>query len=297
MSERVDVDVGGYRVQVRIDGNTGPVVVLCRSLGGRQLHWSDSVADLARDYTVVRFDRPGTPLTGNPALSVPRTVRGEADRIAAVLDAVAQPNPAVVVGHSVAGFYAEGFARLYPDRTRALLLLDSSIAPEHPLLALPRPAKLAVAGAAAMLLDRLHLKTALGRAGLTLLQRRRPGGLDAQSRSEIRSAAADPGLPTALLTEYIAYHALAAELCALRNACPLPAVPRIVVTAHTGWRTQRWRAQQIRLAATLGAAHETIAPAGHLVMIEQPFRTAEVIRRIGRSAADNGDSAAPPNRF
>lgn len=33
MSDRVDVEVGGYRVQILIDGNTGPIVVLCSGLG------------------------------------------------------------------------------------------------------------------------------------------------------------------------------------------------------------------------------------------------------------------------
>ena len=245
MSDRVDVEVGGYRVQILIDGNTGPVVVLCSGLGGRRLHWSDTVAKLADDHTVVRFNRPGTPVTRTPALDGRRTVRGEAGRIAAVLDAVRRPDQAVVVGHSLGGFYAEGFARLYPHRTRALLLLDSSIAPDHPRrLALPLPAKLAAADAAATLLNKLHLQTPLGRAGLTLLQRRRPGGIDAQSRSEIRSAAAEPGFTAALLSEYVLYYELAAELCTLRAICPLPPVRRMVVTAHTGWRTHRWRTHQ-----------------------------------------------------
>jgi pimeloyl-ACP methyl ester carboxylesterase len=280
MSDRVDVELGGYRVRVLIDGDTGPVVVLCSGLGGRRLHWTDTVANLAADHTVVRFDRPGTA----PAPDCRPTVRGEADRIAAVLDAVRPSDSAVVVGHSVGGFYAEGFARLHPQRTRALLLLDSSIAPSwRPTL--PLPAKLAAAGGAATLLNRLHLATPLGRAGLTLMQRRRPGGLDAQTRSEIRSAAAEPGFLAALLGEYVAYHELGAELCALRARCPLPAVPRMGVTGHTGWRTHRWRMQQMRLAATLGAEHVTVAPAGHYVMVEQPRRTADLIRTVGREMA------------
>ena len=291
MSDCVDVEVGGYRMQILIDGHTGPVVVLCSGLGGRRLHWRDTVANLADDHTVVWFDRPGTPVTRAPALDRRRTVRGEAGRIAAVLDAVRRPDQAVVVGHSLAGFYAEGFARLYPHRTRALLLLDSSIAPDHPRrLTLPLAAKLAAADAAAALVNTLHLQTALGRVGLTLLQRRRPGGLDAQSRSEIRSAAAEPGFTAALLSEYVVYNELAVELCALRAECPLPPARRMVVTAHTGWRTRRWRSHQIRLATALGAEHVTIAPAGHLVMIEQPRRTADLIRTVARGGAQSHDA-------
>jgi hypothetical protein len=73
-----------------------------------------------------------------------------------------------------------------------------------------------------------------------------------QSRSEIRSAAAEPGFAAALLSEYVVYYELAAELCTLRAICPLPPVRRMVVTAHTGWRTHRWRTHQIRLATALG---------------------------------------------
>ncbi|QNI08068.1 alpha/beta hydrolase [Mycobacterium kubicae] len=280
MTDRLDVEIGGYRVHILVDGNCGPVVVLCSGLGGRAVHWSDTVAALAHDHIVVRFDRPGRP-TSRTRASAGRTVRGEADRIAAVLDAVHRPD-AVVVGHSVGGFYAEGFARLYPHRTRALLLLDSSIAPDHRWLpALPMRARLAAAAAAATLVDKLHLQTPLGRAGLALIQRRRPGGLDAGMRAEIRASAAEPGLVSALLTEYAGYHELAAELYELRAVHPLPPVPRMVATAHTGWRTRRWRTEQIRLAHALDAEHITIAPAGHFVMIEKPARTADLIRSIG----------------
>lgn len=279
MTEHVDVEVDGYREQIRIDGDGGPVVMLCSGLGGRALHWSDTVAHLAEDHTVVRFDRPGTPVTPAPARSRRCTVRGEADRIAAVLDAVPRSERAVLVGHSVGGFFAEAFARLYPERTGALLLLDSSVATDKPRRpTLPTQVKLAAADRGAELLNRLRLDGPLAHAGLTLVQRRRPGGLDARMRSEIRSAATEPGFVLALLTEEVAYHDLGAELCALRTRHPLPPVHRVVATAHTGLRTHLWRKQQIRLAKTLDAEHVTISPAGHLVMIEQPRRTANLIR-------------------
>ncbi|MGE5694961.1 MAG: alpha/beta fold hydrolase [Candidatus Sericytochromatia bacterium] len=282
MSHRqVDVEAGGFRAEILVEGDTGPLVVLCSGLGGRRLHWTDTAANLASDHIVVRFDRPGRPLERAPDADRGVTVRGEADRIAAVLDAVCGPLQAVVVGHSLGGLYAEGFARLCPHRVRALILLDSSIAPNHPRrLTLPLPAKLAAADAAATLLGRLRLQAVLGRAALRLLHRRRPGGLDAQMRCEIGRAATDPGFPAALLREYAAYPQLIAELCVLRETCPLPPIRRVVITAHTGWRSQHWLTRQIRLANDLGAEHITVAPARHLIMIEQPQRTADLIRTI-----------------
>jgi hypothetical protein len=164
-----------------------------------------------------------------------------------------------------------------------LLLLDSSLVPAHrrPLV-MPLKARLTAANAAATLLDALRLQTPLSRTALTLVEQQRPGGLDAQMRSEIRSAAAEPGIAAALLTEYVVYRELASELSALRADRPLAAARRMVVTAHMGWRTRRWRAQQIQLAKSLGAEHVTIAPAGHLVMIEKPVCTADLIRTIAR---------------
>ncbi|OBJ51723.1 alpha/beta fold hydrolase [Mycobacterium sp. 1423905.2] len=294
MTDHLDIDFGGYRVQILVDGNTGPVVVLCSGLGGRALHWDDTVADLADDHTVVRFDRPGTPVMPTPGER--RTVRGEADRIAAALNAVHRAQKAVVVGHSVGGFYAEGFARWYPERTRALLLLDSSIASDHRLLpALPVRARLAGAGITATLLTTLHLQTPLSRAGLALVQRRRPGGLDDRTLAEIRCAAAEPGFIAALLTEHAVYYELAAEVCTLRADRSLPPVPRVVATAHTGWRSRRWLRQQVRLAEALDARHLTIAPVGHFVMVEKPRATADLIRRTacGSVVADAGSGNQP----
>lgn len=277
----LDVEVGGLQMRVFVDGDTGPVVVLCSGLGGRALHWRDVVTNLAEDHTVVSFDRPGVPVK---SLDAQQMIRCEADRIKAVLAAVRQSDPAVVVGHSIGGFYAEAFTRLYPERTRALLLLDSSVAHRR-RLTLPLRPKLAAVDFAVTALTRLHLQVPLARAGLMLVQRRRPDGLDAQMVSEIHCAAEDSGIAAALLTEYAAYHELAAALCTLRTTYPLPDGRRTVATAHTGWYTRRWRSQQIQLAKTLGAEHITISPAGHLVMIEQPLRTANLIRAIAGSGS------------
>ncbi|WP_234106468.1 alpha/beta fold hydrolase, partial [Streptomyces venezuelae] len=116
--------IGGVAHHVLVDGS-GPVCVLSAGLGLSWFDWDPVVPLLARHRTVVRFDRPGHGLS-QPAAGPP-TAAGEAHRIAAVLDALEVPGPATVVGHSIAGFHAEAFARLHPDRTAALLLVDPSV--------------------------------------------------------------------------------------------------------------------------------------------------------------------------
>ncbi|WP_306330541.1 alpha/beta fold hydrolase, partial [Streptomyces venezuelae] len=120
--------IGGVAHHVLVDGS-GPVCVLTAGLGLSWFDWDPVVPLIAPHRTVVRFDRPGHGLS-QPAAGPP-TAAGEAHRIAALLDALELPGPATVVGHSIAGFHAEAFARLHPDRTAALLLVDSSVE-EHP---------------------------------------------------------------------------------------------------------------------------------------------------------------------
>ncbi|WP_235438660.1 alpha/beta fold hydrolase, partial [Streptomyces yangpuensis] len=110
------VRVGGDVLHVVVEGR-GPVCVLSAGLAMAWFDW-DAVATLlaARGRTVVRFDRPGHGLSG-PA-TAPPTTAGEAHRIAGLLDALGYGGPTAapvtVVGHSIAAFHAEGFARLRP---------------------------------------------------------------------------------------------------------------------------------------------------------------------------------------
>lgn len=117
--------VEGAALHVVVEGS-GPPVVLSAGLAMAWFDW-DPVAALlvAQSRTVVRFDRPGHGLSA--PTTAPPTAAGEARRIAGLLDALGLAGPVTVVGHSIAGFHAEAFARLYPERTAALVLVDSSV--------------------------------------------------------------------------------------------------------------------------------------------------------------------------
>ncbi|MFE1716031.1 alpha/beta fold hydrolase, partial [Streptomyces sp. NPDC058728] len=138
------VRVDGVPLHVVVEGR-GPVCVLSAGLAMAWFDWDPVAALLASaGRTVVRFDRPGHGLSG-PARTAPTTA-GEAHRIAALLNALDLPGPVTVVGHSLAGFHAEAFARLYPTRTAALVLLDSSVE-EDPRTVLPATLRTAAARA------------------------------------------------------------------------------------------------------------------------------------------------------
>lgn len=178
------VRVDGVPLHVVTEGR-GPVVVLSAGLAMAWFDWDEVAALLvARGRTVVRFDRPGHGLSG-PA-TAPATAAGEAHRIAGLLDALGLTDPVTVVGHSIAGFHAEAFARLHPERTAALVLVDSSVE-EAPRTLLPAALRTAAARALGRAVTAAGLPAALGPAARRATVRAsRTGGGDPAARDLVR---------------------------------------------------------------------------------------------------------------
>ncbi|MFJ3902181.1 alpha/beta fold hydrolase [Streptomyces sp. NPDC090025] len=273
------VRVGGVAHHAVVAGS-GPVCVLAAGLGMSWFDW-DPVAALLTPYrTVVRFDRPGHGLS--QAGTAPPTAEGEADRIAGVLDALGLgaglgAGPVTVVGHSIAGFHAEAFARRHPARTAGLVLVDSSVE-EHPHPVRPAPALARGLGA---LLAAAGIPAALGPAARALSvrrsTRRRPGP-DPAPRDLVRRVYRTSRVFRGTLDENAHYEAVAAQLLALRGTAPLPpGLPVTVLAAPDG--SARWERRQRALARRLGARYEAVEPSGHLMMLDAPQAVARAVLR------------------
>ncbi|MCX4525591.1 MULTISPECIES: alpha/beta fold hydrolase [unclassified Streptomyces] len=274
------VRVGGVPVHVVVEG-AGPPVVLSAGLAMAWFDW-DPVAALlaARGRTVVRFDRPGHGLSG-PAPGPP-SAAGEARAIAGLLDALGLPGPVTVVGHSIAGFHAEAFARLYPARTAALVLVDSSVE-EAPRTVLPAALRTGAARALGRAVSAAGLPAALG-----------PSARRAAVRASRTGGAGDPAAPDLVrrcyrtgrvwrgaLLENSRYLDMAAEVVALRRGHRHRlSAPATVLAAYDGSarpRALRWLARQADLADRIGARFEVAEPAGHLVMLDRPDQVARAV--------------------
>ncbi|MFN3861732.1 MAG: alpha/beta fold hydrolase [Roseateles sp.] len=103
-----------------------PAVVLQSGLGDGRTTWNTLWAQLTSRQRVFTLDRPG--YGDSPATAAPRDPCQVARELHAALhDAKVSP-PYLLVGHSLGGLYQFVFARLYPNETAGLLLLD----PTHP---------------------------------------------------------------------------------------------------------------------------------------------------------------------
>ncbi|MFG2328187.1 alpha/beta fold hydrolase [Streptomyces sp. NPDC048604] len=282
MSGERFVRVGGVAHHVVVEGS-GPVCVLGAGLALSWFDWDPVVPLLAPRRTIVRFDRPGHGLSA-PAPAAP-TAAGEAHRIAGLLDALGLPGPATVVGHSLAGFHAEAFARLHPDRTAGLVLVDSSVEEHAHVPAAPALRTAAARGLGAVL-SAAGVPAALGplarRASVRLS---RHSGGDPAPAALVRRCYTTSRVTTGALLENAHYRAVAAELLALRERAPLPpGLPVTVLAAPDG--SPRWGARQRALARRLGARFEAVEPSGHLVMLDRPDAVARAV--LEQSAAPQG---------
>jgi pimeloyl-ACP methyl ester carboxylesterase len=104
----------------------GPTVVLVHGLGSNAKHWLPVARDLARDHRVVLVELPGH---GEAPMAAPFTL----EQATLALDrALAEQShePVVLVGHSVGGLVAAAEALHSPGRVRALVLVESALAPQ-----------------------------------------------------------------------------------------------------------------------------------------------------------------------
>lgn len=275
------VRVDGVPLHVVVEGS-GPPVVLSAGLAMAWFDW-DPVAALlvAQGRTVVRFDRPGHGLSA-PA-TAPQTAAGEARRIAGLLEALGLngpvTGPVTVAGHSIAGFHAEAFARLYPERTAALVLVDTSIE-EDPRTVWPAGVRTGAARVLGRALTAAGLPAALGPpARRATVRASRTGGPDPAARDLVRRVYRTGRVWRGALLENARYPDTAAEVLALRTGRPL-AAPVTVLAGYDGSSERgalRWLARQAELAARLGARFEVAEPAGHLVMLDRPGLVARTV--------------------
>lgn len=278
-------------------------VVFTSGLGGAWFDWDSVVPLLLGRATLVRFDRPG--LGWSQPSAIPPSLPGEADRIRQLLRALGLPGPVVLVGHSLAGFHVEGFARLYPELTAGVVIVDGSTEPD----AVPPPGfsqrvrRWRRLGAA---LNAVGLGAVIGpgmrRLAIAATTMRGPDPADA---GQVAATFAAGRPDTAAMLENATYFDLAAQLLELRCERPFPPVPLRVLAAFGTSRIERallppslgsrmrdgWRLRQRDLAALSprGALVE-LADSAHYIPFDRPDAVADAVLSV-LAAAREGDDA------
>ncbi|MHB8147804.1 MAG: alpha/beta fold hydrolase [Vulcanimicrobiaceae bacterium] len=123
------VNNDGAHIDVRIDGVADPAIVLLAGFPLTRGIWDDVAPVLVTEHRIVAIDLRGTGASSVPP--GPYLMETMAADVAAVLDALGIER-AMLVGHSLGGYVALAFARMYAERVERLALVCSRIAADTP---------------------------------------------------------------------------------------------------------------------------------------------------------------------
>lgn len=284
-------------VHVVVEGS-GPPVLFDSGLGGSSIEWSRIATELAPDFTVIRYDRPG--FAWSPGSGCDRRSVAAGRRIVELLTALDVTEPAILVGHSLGGIHVRAAAALAPHRVAGLVLVDPSHEGMLDVLARSKEAPV-LAGVlrAISWLAPFGVGRVMGRplAKVALTDARQPLDDEARAgarRAELLTLRTVHGL-RALAAEHGCLEASLQQFVELTATTLEPEVPITVITGSApspNDRIAKARAQVDPMHADLVATraqgqHVLAERSGHLVPLDQP----ELIVQCIRETANCGSRA------
>lgn len=113
----------GVSIYYEVHGS-GPVILLTHGYSSSSHMWKGQIAALSAHNTLVTWDMRGHGHTDYPADQALYSEAHTVEDMAAILDAVGAKT-AIVGGLSLGGYMSLAFAATYPERVRALLIIDT----------------------------------------------------------------------------------------------------------------------------------------------------------------------------
>src|SRR3954449_2840712 len=117
------IDRDGVSIYYEVHGS-GPPLLLTHGYSSTSAMWQGQVAALSRHHKLVLWDMRGHGRSDYPADPVAYSEALTVADMAALLDEVGA-STAIVGGLSLGGYMSLAFARAHPERTRALLIIDT----------------------------------------------------------------------------------------------------------------------------------------------------------------------------
>ncbi len=123
LQEGVYVDVGGYRMYIRCEGEGSPTVVMESNLGGIGAYWHRVYPGVSEFSRACVYDRAGR--GSSQAGPTPRTFRTIVGELHTLLGNAGIEGPYVLVGLDISGLMVRLYAHRYPDEVAGMVLIDA----------------------------------------------------------------------------------------------------------------------------------------------------------------------------
>ncbi|HEY2049913.1 MAG TPA: alpha/beta hydrolase [Caulobacteraceae bacterium] len=118
-----DLNRDGVKLYYEVHGS-GPAILLTHGYSATSQMWTGQVGPLSKDHTLVTWDMRGHGQSDYPEDPAAYSETATVADMAAILDAVGA-REAVIGGLSLGGYMSLAFHLAHPDRTRALLIIDT----------------------------------------------------------------------------------------------------------------------------------------------------------------------------
>jgi len=121
------VDLGSHKLQAfTFINNSDYLVVFESGLGNTHAVWQDQriLKKLSGSTDILLYDRAG--YGGSESSTIPRGISQLGDELSQVIDQVADGRKVILVGHSLGGMIIRDYAIKNPEKTAAILFVDSS---------------------------------------------------------------------------------------------------------------------------------------------------------------------------
>jgi len=113
----------GVKIHYEVHGE-GPAILLTHGFSATSAMWEGQVEALRRRFTVITWDMRGHGRSDYPEDPAAYSEEATVADMAAILD-VAGVRSAVIGGLSLGGYMSLAFHRVHPERTRALVIVDT----------------------------------------------------------------------------------------------------------------------------------------------------------------------------
>jgi pimeloyl-ACP methyl ester carboxylesterase len=117
------LDRDGVKIHYEVAGD-GPTLILTHGYSSTSDMWAGQIAPLAKHFKVITWDMRGHGRSDYPHDQAAYSEAATVADMAAILDAV-DSRDAVVGGLSLGGYMSLAFHATHPERTRALLIIDT----------------------------------------------------------------------------------------------------------------------------------------------------------------------------
>lgn len=118
------VDIGGYGLNVKVEGKGGPTVIFESGLGGGIGVWTNVQPEIAKLTRTFCYDRAG--LGESDKSTLERTSANQVKELHTLLEKTKVKGPYIIVAHSIGGFNARLFADNYPEEVAGIIFVDSA---------------------------------------------------------------------------------------------------------------------------------------------------------------------------